>query len=1057
MDVLARGLSELVRRADDASGGGDDAGQQLLKLIQNPFGGELQVNSLWASIASSLGITAGIAIAFSFIRPYNSVVYAPKLKHADEAHAPPPLGKGVFAWIGPLWKTSEQDLVRLVGLDATIFMRFIRMCRNLAVVLAIIGCSILIPISLSKSTRFGNDVWLYLLTPSNLWGDAHWAQVVVAYLFDIVICGFLWWNYRKVLQLRRTYFESPEYQQSLHARTLMLYDIPKAFTSDEGIARIIDSVAPNSSFSRTAIARNVRILPELISEHERTVRKLEKVLAVYLKDPHNLPAARPVCHPSKKDRSYGTYPKGQKVDAIEYLTERIRALEIEIKEVRQSVDKRNTMAYGFASYSDIAEAHAIAYATRKKKPQGATVSLAPRPNDVIWDNMPLNAATRSRRRFIINLWIALLTFLWIAPNAMIAIFLVNLSNLGMVWPAFKSNLESNNSFWIIVQGIASPALTSLVYLLLPILFRRLAIRAGDQTKTGRERHVTAKLYSFFVFNNLIVFSMFSAIWAFTAGVVNQTNDGVDAWQAILKQNFGQTVLITLCNISPFFITWLMQKQLGAAIDLAQLWTLIYSFCMRKIGSPTPRELIELTAPPPFDYASYYNYYLFYVTVALAYAGIQPLVLPAAAIYFAIDLPLRKYLLMYIFVTKTESGGMFWRVLFNRMVFATMLSNLVVFLIVWVRGINTHIQAYAVAPLPFLMIAFKIYCARTFDDKIHFYSTRFVPHADNNLETGIAGKENLRSDRLASRFGHPALYKPLITPMVHAKAQNILASVYQGRLTDGRDAGSGDTMSVSGYSDTYALDPMHAGKPGKSAAGLPGFEVVPESKLDFEYYKNRDEFAADHGAGEIFGRPSDMVRPGTPGTMFSGGSDSRPGTPVGGMGFAGSSGGHHNNRRNFSQAESDMVYTSYASPPNQYPGQTPPYGYNGARAGSPSNEYPPQRTQSPGPIYGLAGGNDSASNLVRNAAPMASPPILTPGSGGSGSGSRQASLDRGMGMGMGIERPGSRGVGRSVPGAFGGLGGGPQGYGNLPQSEPDFDQDPMAYNYFRGGRRRDTGN
>ena len=101
-------------------------------------------------------------------------------------------------------------------------MRFIRMCRNLAVVLAIIGCSILIPISLSKSTRFGNDVWLYLLTPSNLWGDAHWAQVVVAYLFDIVICGFLWWNYRKVLQLRRTYFESPEYQQSLHARTLMV-------------------------------------------------------------------------------------------------------------------------------------------------------------------------------------------------------------------------------------------------------------------------------------------------------------------------------------------------------------------------------------------------------------------------------------------------------------------------------------------------------------------------------------------------------------------------------------------------------------------------------------------------------------------------------------------------------------------------------------------------------------------------------------------------------------------------------------------------------------------
>ena len=58
-----------------------------------------------------MGITAAIALCFSFVRPYNTVVYAPKLKHADEKHAPPPLGKGIFAWIKPLWSTTEKDLV----------------------------------------------------------------------------------------------------------------------------------------------------------------------------------------------------------------------------------------------------------------------------------------------------------------------------------------------------------------------------------------------------------------------------------------------------------------------------------------------------------------------------------------------------------------------------------------------------------------------------------------------------------------------------------------------------------------------------------------------------------------------------------------------------------------------------------------------------------------------------------------------------------------------------------------------------------------------------------
>ncbi len=84
--------------------------------------------------------------------------------------------------------------------------------------------------------------------------------------------------------------------------------------------------------------------------------------------------------------------------------------------------------------------------------------------------------------------------------------------------------------------------------------------------------------------------------------------------------------------------------------------------------------------------------------------------------------LRKYLILYVFVTKTESGGMFWRVLFNRFVFGTVLANLIVFLIVFMRGNADHVQAYAVAPLPFLMIAFKFYCSRAFDDEMHYYTT-----------------------------------------------------------------------------------------------------------------------------------------------------------------------------------------------------------------------------------------------------------------------------------------------------------------------------------------------
>ena len=178
-------------------------------------------------MATSLGFTAFIALAFSFLRPYNQAVYAPKLKHADEKHAPPPLGRQPWSWITPLLNTREEVLMHQIGMDATIFLRFVRMCRNIFLVLAVLGIGILVPVHMYGTEIdkvAGNDnKWILLITPLSLSNQkSMWAQVAVAWLSEIIIAAFLWWNYRKVLQLRRKYFESEDFQNSLHSRTLLV-------------------------------------------------------------------------------------------------------------------------------------------------------------------------------------------------------------------------------------------------------------------------------------------------------------------------------------------------------------------------------------------------------------------------------------------------------------------------------------------------------------------------------------------------------------------------------------------------------------------------------------------------------------------------------------------------------------------------------------------------------------------------------------------------------------------------------------------------------------------
>ena len=814
------------------------------------------MNALSASLITSVAAAALLALLFSLFRPRHSVVYAPKTKHADHKHSPPPIGRGIFAWFKPVLRTKEPELVECIGLDATIFLRFTKMCRNIFIFMSIIGCSIMIPVNLTQSkgaVQQGFSAFT-IMTPMYVSTMAVWSQVACAWAFNIIIVFFLWRNYKAIVRLRRNYFQSSDYQRSLHARTLMILDIPQTARSEEGIMRLTDEVNPTAALPRASVGRNVKGLPKLIKEHDETVRKLESVLAKYLKRPDQLPPNRPTMRPPRNHRGDTV---GKKVDAIDYLTDQITRLEEEIRHVRASVDKRDAMPFGFASFDMIEHAHAVAYTARKKHPQGTTISLAPRPHDLIWENLPLSKSARMWKRFMNIIWVTALTVVWIAPNAMIAIFLSNLNNLGLVWPAFQTSLNANPKVWAAVQGIASPAITSLVYLILPIIFRRLAIRAGDVTKTSRERHVLHHLYAFFVFNNLIVFSLFSAAWTFVSTVIDANQHDENVWQALKEGELYSKVISALCNVSPFWVSWLLQRNLGAAIDLVQLVSLFWIWFVRTFMSQTPRQAIERTAPPSFDYASYYNYFLYYATVALCFATLQPIVLPVTAVYFGLDAMLKKYLLLYVFVTKNESGGQFWRVLFNRMVFATILSDIIIALVTKVKG--TWTMVYCVVPLPFLVLIFKFYCMRKFDTDTKYYNRADLSDAEA-LAAGKSGRK--ASERLSSKFGHPALYKPLITPMVHARAADALKKIYRGRLHN--------SMAEGEYSD-IALNPMSASHPGKSdpSATAP-FEVVPENQLDFSYFKDRPEFRDEFGGG-IYGRPEDLIteRSHTPRSMLGG--------------------------------------------------------------------------------------------------------------------------------------------------------------------------------------------
>ncbi|CAN9312591.1 unnamed protein product [Alternaria alternata] len=883
---------------------GESGTDKFLDLIADPFQGEIQENSIYAAIVYSFVISGLLVVVFCFLRPRNSRVYAPRAKHADEKHRPKQLDKKPFSWLDAVKNVKEQELVDTIGLDAVVFLRFLRMIRDIFMVLTVVGVGILIPVNVVGGSPLYKQ-WkeiptLMKFTPQYIFGRKFWAYVVVAYLIQGVVCFFLWLNYRAILKLRRAYFNTQEYKSSLHSRTLLLTHVPESSRTDAGLVELVEQAKSIDTIPRTVIGRNVKDLPKLIEAHDDAVRQLEKHLAEYLSNPNKLPAKRPTCKATKDDQA--VHGKG-KLDAIDYLTDRIARLETTIKEVREGVDMRNPMPYGFASYAHIEDAHAVAYATRKKGPAGCDVYLAPKPHDLLWQNLPMTRRTRRIRAFWDGLWVVLFTIAFVVPNILTSVFLSDFSHLGLVWPAFMTNLQAHPTGWAIAQGILAPLVQTLMYMGVP--FRRLFTHSGDVSKTSRERHVTARLYSFFVFNNLLVFSVFGSAWRFVAAVVAAQDQGV--WEAIQDGHLFTKVMTGLCNVSTFWLTWQMQRNLGAAIDLSQAWIFLWSWFQRTFFSPTPRELIELSAPQPFPYADYYNNYLFVSTVGLCMGTLQPIIFPVTAFYIAMDSVFKKYLLQYVFITKTESGGRFWKLLVNRMLFAVAFADAVIALVVGANGVGSidfdNIQVgtgnmlYAMVPLPFLLFGFKWYCRRAFDDKLLYYST--LPYSDVEGSHSVDHPKSKKSTKVSSRYGHPALYKKLLTPMVHAKSQHLLKEIYGHRSNADRDIfdaphrRSTDRAmpSTPGYDrfGDYFMTEMDSHQPGKHVSGgteIPHMEVVTESELDFENFKKRAEFREQFGGdGELYGRPEDMSRPGTPSTfttLTEMGPYARRGSPSGSM-------------------------------------------------------------------------------------------------------------------------------------------------------------------------------
>ncbi|KAJ7072649.1 hypothetical protein C8F01DRAFT_1361960 [Mycena amicta] len=705
-------------------------------------------------------------VLFNLLRPRNKIIYEPKVRYHVGEKAPPTIRDTFCGWLAASASYQGTRAPRQNWLGRS---RFPALPPTHAPTFRLAH--------VKHSKRDG----LSMLTIRDVKGGGLYAHVAVSYLISILVLAFVYMHGRAMVKLRNDFFRSPEYMRSFYARTLSITHIPKRLQQDGGLNDILGKNAPYHPTS-LHIGRAVGDLPELVRHHNDTVREFEAVLVRYLKGGLHK-NARPVI-------TFGGVfgIDAVRKDAIEYYTKKLKQTEVAVEEYRARIDARQPENYGFASYAAVPYAHLIAKHAAGRSPRGATVALAPNPKDIIWSNMNQSKQSIGFKRMVGFGWLLLVCFLTLIPLLLVAA----LANMDAVTTAgylpFLDSWSGHSAItFAIVSGILPPVVSALfTTIFLPRFFRWLGRYQGALTRARLDRVVVGRYFAFLVISQLIVFTLIGVIINSVTELVEQIGRHASTHTIIANlDKLPGRISKTYINTSTYWLKFFPLRGFLVVFDLAQIVNLMWISFKTKFLGRTPRDIREWTQPPTFEYAIYYSNLLFMCAVGLVFAPLVPLVALAAAIVFWISSWVYKYQLMFVFVTKVETGGRLWNVVVNRILVSLFLMQCLMVLTVGLQfGFRSPKLAMAFPPIIFLLV-FKIYMDRKFNKNFYFY----LPNEEELRTARVhSGRGDTVKHKLENRFGHPSLHAELFTPMVHADQMHLLRQVYGGKIEEQKDDG-----------------------------------------------------------------------------------------------------------------------------------------------------------------------------------------------------------------------------------------------------------------------------
>lgn len=405
---------------------------------------------------------------------------------------------------------------------------------------------------------------------------------------------------------------------------------------------------------------------------------------------------------------YGAKPF--EVDLMLFYTEKLASLKLRIIEAQEKIAEVPVPA-AFVTFKT-RWAQVIAATSLHHHFQSFwQVQEAPDPHELVWTNLNYRAWERYLRKFVVWTEFFFLCTCFMVPVGVVQgmIQINRLENTPVLGAIVTFPLVNG-----VLKGVLPTLVLKLFLAVLPSILSNMARRQGLISLSEIDFEVVRKL---FIFMTVVVF--FGSFLAGTLlGQLQELRDDPGRIIDILGVAAPQT--------ATFFITYILYGGLfEGGIKFLNLFNLFMLWVASRFAG-TDRAKARVWSEQTMGYGDSVPDHTFVILLGLAFSVVNPIVLPAALLYFIAMKITWTYNMVYIYSEEYQSGGRLWEYIFEQCLIGLVVMQLMT---IFLMAIKKFPYLFLLAPLPVITLLFRAFAHRMYDKPLKILSLRAAHDLD----------------------------------------------------------------------------------------------------------------------------------------------------------------------------------------------------------------------------------------------------------------------------------------------------------------------------------------